>query len=159
MRGRGQPIPVVNPVKRLMASPVRGPVRGVSPHKRLGGVLTSPLAAKRPRLPPSPFINNMAGAINPARLDPLARLCRVCGQDSAVIFSLKDKPETVGRVRRILNISLDLEADREAGYPAVICRKCCNLLETFTNFRRSVSLGQDLLNKKVTAARQRKQDR
>ena len=158
VRGRASPIAVNSPVKRMMPSPVRSPARPLAPLKRMAGVLNSPMAAKRPRLPGS-FINNMTGAVNPARLDPIARLCRVCGQESSVIFYLKDKPETVTRVRRILNISLDLEADKEAGYPAVVCRKCCNLLETFATFRRSVNMGQESLTQKVEAARQRKQAR
>ena len=160
MRGRGQPIPVGSPVKRMMASPVRSPIRPLTPLKRMGGVLPNPLGVKRPRLPASPYMNhNMQGALNPARLDPVARLCRVCGQDSSVIFSLREKPEMVTRLKRILNLVLDLEADKEAGYPAVICRKCCNLLETFANFRKSVNQGQEALTARVEAARQRKQAR
>ena len=103
--------------------------------------------------------HNMQGALNPARLDSVARLCRVCGQDSSVIFSLREKPEMVTRLKRILNLVLDLEADKEAGSPAVICRKCCNLLETFANFRKSVNQGQEALTARVEAARQRKQAR
>ena len=132
----------------------------MSPLKRLGGVLSNPMGVKRPRLPPSPFVNhNMQGALNPSLLSPLARLCRVCGQESSVIFSLREKPEMVTRLKRLLNLVLDLEADKEAGYPAVICRKCCNLLETFANFRKSVNLGQEALTTRVEAARQRKQAR
>ena len=116
MRGRGQPIPVGSPVKRMMSSPVRSPIRPLTPLKRMGGVLSNPMGVKRPRLPASPYMNhNMQGALNPARLDPVARLCRVCGQDSSVIFSLREKPEMVTRLKRILNLVLDLEADKEAG--------------------------------------------
>ena len=80
----------------------------------MGGVLSNPMGVKRPRLPTSPYMNhNMQGALNPARLDPVARLCRVCGQDSSVIFSLREKPEMVTRLKRILNLVLDLEADKE----------------------------------------------
>ena len=132
-------------------------VRPILPPKRLGGVLSSPLAGKRPRLPG--FMSNLSGALNPATLDPVNRLCRICGQESSVIFSLKGKPEMVTWARRILNINLDLEAEKEAGYPAVICRKCCNLLETFANFRKLVNQGQELLTKRVEAARQSKQAR
>ena len=141
----------------MMAGPLRTPVRPILPAKRLGGVLSSPLAAKRPRLPG--FMSNLSGALNPATLDPVNRLCRICGQENSVIFSLKGKPEMVTWARRILNINLDLEAEKEAGYPAVICRKCCNLLETFANFRKLVNQGQELLTKRVEAARQSKQAR
>ena len=115
MRGRGQPIPVGSPVKRMMGSPVRSPIRPLTPLKRMGGVLSNPMGVKRPRLPSSPYMNhNMQGALNPARLDSVARLCRVCGQESSVIFSLREKPEMVTRLKRILNLVLDLEADKEA---------------------------------------------
>ena len=151
---------MASPGKRMMASPVRSPVRPMTPLKRMGGVLPNPMGVKRPRLPSSPFVNqNMQGALNPARLDPVARLCRVCGQESSVIFSLREKPEMVTRLKRVLNLVLDLQADKEAGYPAVICRKCCNLLETFANFRKSVNLGQEALTTRVEAVRQRKQAR
>ena len=143
---------------KIVTSALRSPVRPILPAKRLGGVLSSPLAGKRPRLP-GHFMSNLSGALNPATLDPINRLCRICGQENSVIFSLKGKPEMVTRARRILNINLDLEAEKEAGYPAVICRKCCNLLETFANFRKLVNQGQELLTKRVEAARQSKQAR
>eukprot|EP00092_Neocalanus_flemingeri_P002307 GFUD01002464.1.p1 GENE.GFUD01002464.1~~GFUD01002464.1.p1 ORF type:complete len:950 (+),score=370.39 GFUD01002464.1:155-2851(+) len=99
---------------------------------------------------------NSAGAVNPATLDPVGRLCRVCGAPNAVIFRLKEKPELVGRIGRVLNLSIDLEADAAGGFPGVICRKCCNLVETFFHYKKSVAEGQDSLKKQVQEYKDKK---
>lgn len=99
---------------------------------------------------------NSAGAVNPATLDPVGRLCRVCGAPNAVIFRLKEKPELVGRIGRVLNLSIDLEADTASGYPGVICRKCCNLVETFFHYKKSVAEGQVSLKKQVEEFKEKK---
>merc|ERR1719228_411736 len=99
---------------------------------------------------------NSAGAVNPATLDPVGRLCRVCGAPNAVIFRLKEKPELVGRIGRVLNLSIDLEADAAGGFPGVICRKCCNLVETFFHYKKSVAEGQVSLKKQVEEYKEKK---
>lgn len=99
---------------------------------------------------------NSAGAVNPATLDPVGRLCRVCGAPNAVIFRLKEKQELVGRIGRVLNLTIDLEADAAEGYPGVICRKCCNLVETFFHYKKSVTEGQASLKKQVEEYKEKK---
>ena len=114
-----------------------------------------------------------AGAVNPATLDPVGRLCRVCGSPNAVIFRLKEKKELIFRINKVLNLSIDLEVhceawevdyliptvlqiDSDAGYPGVICRKCCNLVETFFHYKKSVLEGQANLKKQVEEYREKK---
>merc|ERR1719422_2461488 len=143
-----------------------------SPLKRMSpmGGHTSPRAPgmppmKRARMP-GPYNTmsmghagqslNSAGAVNPATLDPVGRLCRVCGAPNAVIFRLKEKQELVGRIGRVLNLTIDLEADAAGGYPGVICRKCCNLVETFFHYKKSVAEGQVSLKKQVEEYKEKK---
>jgi len=99
---------------------------------------------------------NSAGAVNPETLDTVGRLCRVCGAPNAVIFRLKEKQELIGRINKVLNLTIDLEVDANDGYPGVICRKCCNLVETFFHYKKSVSEGQISLKKQVEEDRERK---
>ena len=62
------------------------------------------------------------GAVNPATLDSVGRLCRICGVSSPVIFKLNDRRELVSKVNRVLSLELDLDTDIQNGYPGVICR-------------------------------------
>ena len=85
---------------------------------------------KRPKAPTSTTI-------------PPGRLCRLCGKGDFAVVNLEKKPEIVVKVRELLNIRLDLEADRKTqGYPAVICIQCCNSLQTFATFKGKVSRAQ-----------------
>merc|ERR1719186_348398 len=88
-------------------------------------------------------------AVNPATLDAVGRLCRICASPNAVIFRLKDKLELVERVQSVLNLNIDLEEDEKKSYPGVVCRKGCNLVETFFHYKKSVSDGQTSLETQV----------
>ena len=62
------------------------------------------------------------------------------------------------KVSQVCNLDIDLEADAGTGYPGVICRKCCNLVETFHNFQLTVGEGQKSLAKRVEAEKERKEE-
>ena len=81
---------------------------------------------------------------------PLGRLCRLCDQADFAVFSLEEKPEIVLKVRELLDIRLDLEADRQAGYPEVVCIQCCNSLLSFATFKGNVSRAQILLEQRLS---------
>ena len=70
------------------------------------------------------------------------QLCRLCATGDFAVFSLEKKPEIVVKVKELLNISLDLEADRKAGYPAFICIQCCNNLQIVAAFKGNVARAQ-----------------
>jgi len=97
------------------------------------------------------------GAVNPATLAPFERLCRVCGIPNNVIFRLTDKPEVIQRLDELLNLSIDLKEDERNEYPSVVCRKCCNLVETFHQFNKQIKSGQDGLKAKVEQRRKSKE--
>ena len=42
---------------------------------------------------------------------------------------------TYFRIEPVLGLKVDLSEDKTAGYPGVVCRKCCNLVETFYHFQ------------------------
>ena len=67
------------------------------------------------------------GSVNPASLDSVGRLCRVCGVASPVIFRLSDRRDLISKINQVLNMELDLDMDIQSGYPGVICR-CATLL-------------------------------
>lgn len=141
----------VNPLKRPLA-PAGRPMAGMPP-------------MKRPRMPAGQFVGgvsgtqpyNTAGAINPGSLAPFDRLCRICGAPNAVIFRLQDKTEVMERVDTILGLKINLKEDAAAGYPSVVCRKCCNLIDTFYHFSNQVKSGQEELKKKVEERRKRQE--
>ena len=64
------------------------------------------------------------------------RLCRVCGTSNSVLYRLADKPGMLSRLSNVLGLKLDTQADRDAGFPDVVCRKCCNLVDTFHHFKQ-----------------------
>ena len=35
----------------------------------------------------------------------------------------------------VLALKIDPAEDKESGFPSVVCRKCCNLVETFFHFQ------------------------
>ena len=94
-------------------------------------MLASPLAVKR-------RTTNTTNSTNPQRF----QLCRLCATGDFAVFSLEKKPEMVVKVKELLNISLDLEADRKAGYPAFICIQCCNNLQILAAFKGNVTRAQ-----------------
>jgi hypothetical protein len=51
---------------------------------------------------------------------------------------------------------LYFQADAAEGYPGVICRKCCNLVETFFHYKKSVTEGQASLKKQVEEYKEKK---
>ena len=78
------------------------------------------------------------------------RLCRLCGKGDFAVVNLEKKPEIVVKVRELLDIRLDLEADRQAGYPEVVCIQCCNSLLSFATFKGNVSRAQILLEQRIS---------
>merc|ERR1719412_2666856 len=127
----------------MMSSPLRGGQYPGSPLKRIAPMPRMPgMAGGQNNL-------NTAGAVNPATLDAVARLCRICGNPNAVIFRLKDKIELLERVDKVLGLKIDLDVDEKRTYPGVVCRKCCNLVETFFHYKKSVSEGQLALKTQV----------
>ena len=52
-------------------------------------------------------------------------------------------------MRELLDIRLDLEADRQAGYPEVVCIQCCNSLLSFATFKGNVSRAQMELEQRL----------
>jgi len=117
------------------------PVRSVL--KRRAGQLSSPMAFKRERSTPR-----------------MTQGCRVCGEETSHYFSLQEKSEVVRQLKDFLNISLDLQAEKEVGcFPTVVCIKCSNILESFNYFSKSVSRGQEMIQSKVEAARLQKLQR
>ena len=79
------------------------------------------------------------------------RLCRLCGKGDFAVVNLEKKPEIVVKVRELLDIRLDLEADRKAlGYPAVVCVQCSNSLVSFATFKGNVSRAQILLEQRIS---------
>ena len=118
-----------HPPSPALVSPRRG---RPAPQKRRGGGLSGQLAVKRPN------------TTNTQRF----KLCRLCAKGDFAVFSLEKKPEIVVKVKELLNISLDLEADRKTGYPASVCIQCCNSLQTFAAFKGNVSRAQMELEEK-----------
>ena len=124
---------------------VRGPVitlRGSTPSRK------SPVAVKKARTTSSPEKEK-------------TELCQLCGEQSVAYRSLKANTLKVEQVRDLLD--LDLQANKEAGLASVICNKCCNFLDNWTNgqlenflsFKRSVIKGQEIIKKKEEADKQR----
>ena len=120
-----------HPPSPALVSPRRG---SPAPQKRRGSGTSSPLAVKRPN------------TTNPQSFQQ----CRLCATADFALFSLEKKPEIVEEVKELLNIRLDLEADRKAGYPAFICIQCCNSLKIFAAFKGNVSRAQVELEQKFS---------
>ena len=118
-----------HPVRPALVSPRRGPPA----QKSKGGGLASSLpAAKRPSF-----------------VKPQGRLCRLCARGDFAVFRLERKPDMVEKVEELLNIRLDLEADRKAGYPTDICIQCCNTLQVLSDFKGTVRQAQIKLEQKI----------
>ena len=108
----------------------------------------SPVAVKKARTTSSPEKEK-------------TELCQLCGEQSVAYRSLKANTLKVEQVRDLLD--LDLQANKEAGLASVICNKCCNFLDNWTNgqlenflsFKRSVIKGQEIIKKKEEADKQR----
>jgi len=64
----------------------------------------------------------------------------------------------VNRVETVLGLKFDVEEDKEKGYPGVVCRKCCNLVETFFHFQKSVTDGQATLKIQVEEKKKRDEE-
>merc|ERR1719509_36732 len=140
---------MVSPLKR--AAPYGPRVPGMPP-------------MKRPRMPYNSSLGmgaagSASGAVNPASLDAVGRLCRVCATPNPVIFRLRDRTELVERLDSVLGLKIDLAEDKAAGFPGVVCRKCCNLVETFFHFQKSVTEGQAGLKTQVEEKKKRDEDR
>ena len=105
----------------------------LAPQKRKGGEMSGPGQVKRPNTS-----------------NPLGRLCRLCAKGDFAVFNLEKKPETVVKVRELLNIQLDLGADRKAGYPAFVCIQCCNNLQILAAFKGNVARAQMELEQKFS---------
>ena len=57
----------------------------------------------------------------------------------------------------LLLLPLDIADDKESGMPSVICRKCCTVVITFDQFKRSVEEGQRKLETIMEKRRIRKE--
>ena len=80
-----------------------------------------------------------------------SQLCRVCAKDSFNYSCLAKQPMIVALVKEYLHISLDLQAEKEAGYPNIICLRCSNYLESLNVFSKTVSRGQEIIQQRVSA--------
>ena len=111
-------------------------------------LLISPVGVKKARTTSSPEKEK-------------TELCQLCGEQSVAYRSLKANTLKVEQVRDLLD--LDLQANKEAGLASVICNKCCNFLDNWTNgqlenflsFKRSVIKGQEIIKNKEEADKQR----
>ena len=81
--------------------------------------------------------------------NPQGRLCRLCAKGDFAVFRLERKPDIVVKVEELLDIRLDLEADRKAGHPTDICIQCCNTLQVFSDFKGTVLQAQIKLEQKI----------
>jgi hypothetical protein len=79
-----------------------------------------------------------------------ARLCRLCAQASSFSYPIKEKPETVEAVPFVLNFQLD----EDPTYPDTVCRGCCTVLATFSQFKKTFEEGQVKL-KEIIESKQR----
>ena len=102
-------------------------------------LLISPVGVKKARTTSSPEREK-------------TELCRLCGEQSVAYRSLKAESK-VEQVRDLLD--LDLQADKVAGLTSVICNKCSNFLDMFSNFKRSVIKGQEIIKMKEEVDKQR----
>lgn len=51
----------------------------------------------------------------------------------------------VSNITNELQFFIDIAEDKKLGMPSVICRKCCTVVITFDQFKRSVEEGQKKL--------------
>ena len=73
----------------------------------------------------------------------------MCGEESSNCLGLEARPLKVQQVRNLLGLNLDLETDKEAGFPSVICRKCFNFIDSLSAFKKSVFQGQESIKRKM----------
>merc|ERR1712242_478655 len=109
-----------------------------NPLKRPAAPMLPGSPAKRMNLMATGQQTSYAGAVNPASLDELGRLCRICGKPNPIIFRLKDKVGLLERVRSVLDLQIDFESDEKLSYPGVVCKRCCSIVESLYNFKKSV---------------------
>ena len=82
----------------------------------------------------------------PRLKDSLARLCRLCGLVQEVTFPLCEKVGLVAEVGNMLQLEVDVEA---AGWPEVVCRRCCDQGQRLVEFKTVVMKGQEELRRLV----------
>ena len=89
---------------------------------------------------------------NVLSLEGTDRMCRLCAEPyprANPVYSLSDKPHILEKIDATLAIKIDVEKDREDGYPDLICRKCCHIITTFHTYKKTVDDGMASLSQEV----------
>ena len=103
---------------------------------------SAPVPHKQPRLSMRP--TGPPNVVAP-RPTSAASLCRLCAQASSFTYPIKEKPETVEAVQFVLNLQLD----DDPAYPDTVCRRCCTVLATFSQFKKTFEEGQVKLKEMI----------
>ncbi len=93
---------------------------------------------KRIRLPQAVPEVDLGCPVNPMMLSQNNKLCRLCSvayPKNGPLYSLGDRPELIKKIAHILEVKLDLEADKTQGYPGVVCKKCFINVSLFYDFK------------------------
>jgi hypothetical protein len=103
---------------------------------------SAPIPYKQPRMAMRP--TGPPNVVAP-RPTSAASLCRLCAQASSFTYPIKEKPETVEAVQFVLNFQLD----EDPAYPDTVCRRCCTVLATFSQFKKTFEEGQVKLKEMI----------
>eukprot|EP00096_Caligus_rogercresseyi_P011112 TRINITY_DN4289_c0_g1_i1.p1 TRINITY_DN4289_c0_g1~~TRINITY_DN4289_c0_g1_i1.p1 ORF type:complete len:811 (-),score=350.70 TRINITY_DN4289_c0_g1_i1:1092-3524(-) len=132
------------------------------------------LAAKRPKhhiIPPRPPLMRQGGPLmhSPSSMgilgtiDTWEKMCRLCGRTLIPILPIGEDPLILDKIREHLGLVIDPEADKDAGYPPGLCRKCSGMLNGFDRFKKVVAQGQghldELAKVKTSSSRRRGESR
>lgn len=154
--------------QQLMANPLRqNQIKALEEHgiTDVNGIMGSVIPGlKRSSIPSGKGKNTKkrmrgGGAMNNSFLPSQkpARLCRVCCQTNVANFKLAERPDLIRALEFIIDLKIDIADDKESGMPSVICRKCCTVVITFDQFKRSVEEGQRKLETIMEKRRIRKE--
>ncbi len=86
------------------------------------------------------------------------RFCRVCAalcSKAGPVYPLSRLPAYVEKASECLGMQIDLERDEAEGLPGVVCKRCCQLLHSYSDFHRRVSEGAAKLGR-ILAMRKEK---
>ena len=80
------------------------------------------------------------------------RMCRLCAEPypkANPVYTLHDKMHILEKIDSTLAIKVNVDKDREEGYPDLICRKCCHIISTFHTYKKTVDDGMARLSQEV----------